>query len=499
MSTLEINGLTVEPIIGLEIHVQLCTRSKLFCGCAVQPDAAPNTNVCPTCLGLPGALPAVNEQALELAVRAGLALNCQIATRVRWDRKHYFYPDLPRNYQVTQYHEPIARDGYFEFPHDERFVRVRIQRAHLEEDAGKNVHDLPAGTGVDLNRAGTPLLEIVTAPDLTSAEAAVEFAIQIHRLVRYLGVSGANMQAGQLRFEPNINCRISHDGQVFTTPIVEVKNLNSFRALGGTIDFELHRQVTEWQHTGEVAAVGNKTNRGWDDRLGQTVAQRGKEEARDYRYLPEPDLPPMRLGRPWVADLKERMPELPTCRTERLISEYTIARDKATALVTDRATADLLDEAAHAGGDKTTLAHHFLGFWSQHAHQRGSTIAGLRITPARLAGLANLVATGRITATSAGQLAVAMLNSQEDPATLADELGLYLISDAQQIDTWVDETLAEHRQAVDDALNNRRKLNAARGFLLGQVVRRSGGRADPGLVSQALDRKLAALRESSDR
>lgn len=483
--------LTVEPIIGLEIHVQLATRTKMFCGCPLEFGAPPNTRVCPVCLGLPGALPVINRQAVELAVRAALALNCQIATFTKWDRKNYYYPDLPKNYQISQYDLPISSDGNFELTCDGQPRRVGIIRAHLEEDAGKNVHDFPGYTGVDLNRAGTPLLEIVTQPDLHSADEAREFAVQLQRLVRYLGVSEANMQEGHMRFEPNINLRIISGGQEFRTPIVEVKNLNSFRSLYLAVQYEIDRQLEQWRETGETAAMGNKSNRGWDDVKEITLPQREKEEAHDYRYFPDPDLVPMTFDPAWVGQLQSEMPELPIRRTERFVAEYRIPAQDAPALVDDRRTADLLDSAAAAGGDKVTLAKHFLSFWAKHANERGTTVAGLGIAPQRLAELANLVQAGKVNATAAAQIAEAMLSSSDSPTALAERLGLLQSRDTDQIAAWVDQALAANAQAVQDAIANPKKIKAARGFLTGQVMKLSGGKADPKIVGELIEKKLA--------
>lgn len=514
---IEIDGHRVTPVIGLEVHVQLATRTKLWCGCALEFGAPPNSRTCPVCLGLPGALPVMNRHAVELAVRTGIALNCRVAPLARWDRKSYFYPDLPKNYQISQYDLPLCRDGYIEILHDHHIRKIRIRRAHLEEDAGKNVHDLPGCTGVDLNRAGAPLLEIVTEPDIRSAEEARVFAVELQRLVSYLGVSEANMQMGQMRFEPNVNLRIEADGRAHHTPIVEVKNLNSFRSLVGAISHEIRRQFEEWRETGQTAAPGNKRNRGWDDVREVTVSQREKEDEHEYRYFPDPDLAPYAPDAAWVEDLRHHMPELPIPRTERFVSEYKLPPRDAPALVDCRASADLLDHAAEAGGDKATLGKHFLSFWARLANERQTTIAGLGVPPQRMAELANLARDGRINATAAARIAEAMVSAVDallngrqrprqgecraefhsidspgvDPAALAAELGLLQSSDAVEMAQWVDAALAAHPQAVADAVGNPKKLAAARGYLVGQVMKLSGGKADPKVVGEMIGRRLA--------
>jgi aspartyl-tRNA(Asn)/glutamyl-tRNA(Gln) amidotransferase subunit B len=491
-------GLQIEPIIGLEIHVQLSTRTKMFCACEVEPGAAPNTRVCPICLGLPGALPTINRLAVEYTVRTGIALQCAIATRTQWDRKSYYYPDLPKSYQISQFDQPLCTGGHFELPRGDVIRKIRIRRAHLEEDAGKNVHDIPGATGVDLNRAGTALLEIVTEPDLRTAEEARDFAIELQRLVHYLGVSEANMQMGQMRFEPNINVRIRRDGVEYITPIVEVKNLNSFRSLQRAIEFEVDRQVQAWLDDGVTMVAGNKLNRGWDDVRELTFPQREKEEAHDYRYFADPDLAPIELDVSWIDHVREEMPELPLTRSERFVAEYKVSPRDAPALVNDRATADLLDHAAEAGGDKLILGKHFLSFWSALANERGVPIAQLGVLPGAMRDLSLLQREGLINPTAAAQIAHVLVTRAQDggscePRAIAEELGLLQSRDEGQIAAWVEQVWTANADAVRDALQNPKKRQAARGFLLGQVMKLSGGKADPKLAGEAIGKRLDAM------
>ena len=496
----------IEPVIGLEIHIQLDTRTKLWCGCGVSAAEAPaNSFTCPVCLGLPGALPVMNARAVELAVRVGLALGSQIAPVAGWDRKNYFYPDQPKNYQISQYQRPLCVGGGLTFQVGETTREVRIHRAHLEDDAGKNIHAGTDSTLVDLNRAGTPLLEIVTQPDLRSAEETRAFALTLHRLVRYLGTSQANLQQGQMRFEPNVNLRIREDSQEFTTPIVEIKNLNSFRALHLAVAYEIERQTQAWHDAGPASLAGGKTNRGWDDQRQVTTPQRAKEEAHDYRYFPEPDLPLLQIDSAWVEAIRSDLPEPLAQRTERFQNEYELSLPDAQAILDCRATADLLDQAAALGGDRQTLGKHFLGIWARHANEQHTTVAALGLSANNLAELANLVHSGRINATAAARIADEILRPIDDarssakslasaklsPQQIATEMALFQTADENQVDKWVSQALAENQSAVHDALTNPKKHKAARGFLLGKAMELSGGQANPAALRNAIERQLA--------
>ena len=482
------SGVKARLIVGLEIHVQLHTKTKMFCSCAVEFGAPPNSRTCPVCLGHPGVLPVINRRAVMFAAKTALALGCRIAPFTKWDRKSYWYPDLPKNYQISQYDLPIGRDGKVEIPLEDGSIKtIRINRAHLEEDAGKNLHDDPTCTLIDLNRTGTPLLEIVTEPDISSAAEAGALARELQRIVRYLGVSEADMQKGHMRFEPNINCEIELEGRKAVTPIIEVKNLNSFRSLEGAIQFEFERQVAEYLTNPDYTLEKlGKQNRGWDDVKLRTVPQRHKEEAHEYRYFPEPDLVPVQIAPETVEELRREVPELPLSRRRRLAAELEISEEDALTITEDRATADLFEEAMRLGADGKTLAKHFLGFWLKHAHEAAGTIAELGVTAEQAAELARLVAEGTINATSAQKVAEEVVSKGGSPKEIAERLGLRQISDPEAIRAMVEEAVKANPKAVSDYKKGGKKYKKAFGFLQGQVMRLSKGSAKPQLVAELL-------------
>jgi len=489
----------VRPIIGMEIHVQLRTQTKLFCGCAVRTDAPPNSCVCAVCLGQPGSLPVINRRAFDFAVLTGLALNCRINHHTKWDRKSYYYPDLPKNYQISQYDLPLAYEGFFEIVVGGDTRRIRIRRAHLEEDAGKNLHDVPGCTLVDLNRAGTPLLEIVTEPDLTSAEEAYVFATELQRLVTYLGVSEANMQKGQMRFEPNVNVAIRSDGKEHRTPIVEVKNLNSFRSVRDAIVYETERQVGEWKLNPDyVIGKSPNENRGWNADRGVTEFQRGKEAAHDYRYFPDPDLVPVELSDATVNDFRARLPELPVARCGRFVGDFGLSIKDADTIVGHRGTADLFEAVVSAGGPVEIVGKQFVNVWLKLANDRGAEVTDLGVAASRMAELARIASDGTINKTAANQLAELMLKRSEAPHQLAMELGLIQVQDADATGAWIDQAFAANESAVQDAIGNPKKAKAALGFLRGQVMKISGGKADPALAGRLIEERLAALGSKSN-
>jgi len=485
----------VRVIVGLEIHVQLRTQTKLFCGCPIRQDAAPNSCVCPVCLGHPGSLPVMNQQAFHLAARTGLALNCSITGRTRWDRKSYYYPDMPKNYQISQYDRPLASNGWFEFDVAGAARRVRIRRAHLEEDAGKNIHDRPGGTLVDLNRAGTPLLEIVTEPDISSAEEAYVFCTELQRLVVHLGASEANMQKGQMRFEPNINIAIAQEGHEIRTPIAEVKNLNSFRSVRQAVEHEAGRQFDEWRRNPDYQfGRAPNENRGWDAEREVSEFQRGKEAAHDYRYFPEPDLLPVDVTDELAATIREGLVELPVKRRRQLMTQHGLSPKDADTIVDHHPTADLFDGILSLEAPPEIAGKQFVNVWLKLANDRGMYIADLGVDKARMAELASLTKVGTVSASAASQIAEIMLTRSDPPAALAKELGLVQIQDESATAEWVSKAFSANEQAVRDALENPKKMQAAAGFLRGQVMKISGGKADPKIVGTIIERELERLK-----
>jgi aspartyl-tRNA(Asn)/glutamyl-tRNA(Gln) amidotransferase subunit B len=487
------SDLTYKIIVGLEIHVQLNTRTKMFCGCALSFGEEANSRVCPVCLGLPGALPVMNEQAVEHSILAAMALNCEIAGFTKWDRKSYYYPDLPKNYQISQYDLPLGGPGSIEIPLDGgKTKRVRIRRAHLEEDAGKNLHTAGHHSQVDLNRAGTPLLEIVTEPDLTSAEQVRALAVELQRIVRYLGVSEADMQKGHMRFEPNVNLIIERGGQQFKTPIAEVKNLNSFRALERSVAYEVRRQLDDFVETGRTMQMGNKSTRGWDDVNEVTVLQREKEEAHDYRYFPDPDLVPVTPSEQWLAKIRSRLCELPMQREIRYVQEYGLSEYDAGVLTADRSTADFFELGVKLGASPKRVCNLLTQVGLKLAKEQGRDLAGLGLEPGGVADLAKMIDAGTISASAGNTILTAIVETGKKPDVLAQELNLIQKSDAGELERILDQVLAENAASVNEITTNGKKAQKARGFLMGQVMQKTKGQANPKIVAELMSKKLGS-------
>lgn len=502
-------------IVGMEVHVELMTRTKMFTRVASpahpahahseHDEASPNTLIDPVVLALPGSLPVLNRHAIELSILVGLALNCSIAPRTRWDRKSYFYPDLPKAYQISQYDLPLCFDGAVDVPMTESdgnpsSFRIGIERAHLEEDAGKLLHEAPGGHAidhsiVDLNRAGTPLLEIVTSPDFASADQAVAFAQWLHGVCRWLGATLGVMQAGHMRFEPNINMALTlKDGTVIRTPIVEIKNLNSFKAIRGAIEYEARTQPQRWVETGQEQGVGAKSTRGWDDHRQVTTLQRDKEDAHDYRYFPDPDLLPASIDPAWVARLRDAMPELPAKRNARYRDAYALDAWEADALTSERTLSDyyeaviealapeLASNRERAGRLAATL---LLQNATKLANERSVAVDQLNIAPAAMAAIIAMRERSDIGANAIDPILLTLADAaaagpdqpSETVPAIAARLGLVQVRDEGQLAAWCQAVLDEPANAGAIA-DVRAGKDAAIGRLVGDAMKRSAGQAD---------------------
>ncbi|MDZ4829470.1 MAG: Asp-tRNA(Asn)/Glu-tRNA(Gln) amidotransferase subunit GatB [Phycisphaerae bacterium] len=508
--------------VGLEIHVELATRTKMFTRTpnVAHPDyygAEPNALVDPIVAALPGVLPVMNRRAVEMSIMVGLALNCDIAHVSKWDRKNYYYPDLPKGYQISQYDLPLCGDGAIDIPTSGGGTkRIGIIRAHLEEDTGKLGHELPAGhvyqagssgcsfggSLVDLNRAGTPLLEIVTQPDFDSANDVVSFAKELRNICRFLGVTEGIMQRGHMRFEPNVNVIIeTADGHRYATPIVEVKNLNSFRAVRGAIEFEAKRQVEEWKATGRTMGAGMKSTRGWDDVAMATVLQREKEDAHDYRYFPDPDLVPVVVGEEWLASIRAELPELPIQRKARYIEGYGLPLKDAAAITDERDVCFLFDRATKIaaisgafGGEPQAgfaMCKLLLNNVTKRANELGREVGELGLSASQLAEVAILKERGAIGPQSVDPLLAALCTesggTDEAPQRIAERLGLLQVKDEGQLDEWCAAAIVAQPQAADDVRGGK---DAAIGRLVGHVMKLSGGAVDAKTVTAKLRAKL---------
>ncbi len=481
------------PTIGLEVHLHLATRTKLFCPCAVEYDAPPNARVCPVCLGMPGVLPVLNQRAVELAVRMALALGCTIPDLAKWDRKHYYYPDLPKNYQISQYDQPLGVGGFLEIPVEGGVKRIGIIRVHLEEDAGKLMHAEGGGNSsvVDLNRTGTPLLEIVSEPDMNSAEEVRAYSTALRQLAVYLGVGDCNMQLGQMRFEPNISLRIGTDakGRPRYTPITEIKNLNSFRSVERAVAFEIarHREECEADPKGYTLENLGKQTRGWKDDQEVTFLQRSKEEAHDYRYFPEPDLVPFVPDRKWVEEIRASVPELPEARRRRFIDEYGLPEYDAGVLTADRAVADFFETAARLCKDAKVASNWMMQDVMRILNERKIGIGDLGLAPEALAEVIGLVKAGTINRGMGTEVFGKMLATGKSAATIVEEENLAQTSDAGALERIVEEVIAANAGPAKDFRGGKDK---ALGRLIGEAMKASGGKANPKVVREILVRKL---------
>ncbi len=501
----QIEGLRTRLMVGMEIHVELCTRTKMWTSApnVAHPgnfDAPPNTLIDPIVIGMPGVLPVMNREAVAMSIRVGLALGCEIASWCKWDRKSYYYPDLPKNYQISQYDLPLCGAGCIDVPiRDEPGAPtrpIRITRAHLEEDAGKLLHEAPGGRPidysiVDLNRAGTPLLEIVTEPDITTADQAVQFGQTLRNICRFLGVSEGIMQRGHMRFEPNINVIIEKDGKEYATPVVEIKNLNSFRAVHSAITYEHQRQVEQWLEDGKVMGAGAKSTRGWDDVKMVTVLQREKEDAHDYRYFPDPDLVPVEVSDAWLNELKADIPELPLARQNRYVEAYGLNIKQARQLVDERDVCLFFESILDAGVEPRRAAAIVLNNLARRANEAGCLPSELRITPPQIAQIDKLQREEQVSSSGADQLydLVIAAESHAVPEELAKEHNLIQVSDTGALEAWCDAAIEAEPAAAEDVRGGNPK---AIGRLVGAVMKLSKGQANPKAVQECLHRKLNA-------
>lgn len=476
-----------EAIIGLEVHVQLQTESKIFSPSSTRFGGEPNTQVDPICLGLPGVLPVLNKKAVEFAIRMGLATHCTIAGRSIFARKHYFYPDLPKGYQISQYEAPLCENGYLEIElKSGESKRIGILRIHLEEDAGKSVHD-EAYVGadetlVDLNRCGVPLIEIVSYPDLRAPTEAARYLEKIRQLVRYLGISDGNMAEGSLRCDANVSLRRRGEQQFGTK--TELKNMNSISGVEKALTYEIDRQMRLLE-SGQ--AIEQQTLL-WDAGRGVTVEMRSKEEAHDYRYFPDPDLVPLVVDPDWLAEITAAMPELPDARRERLISQYGLPEYNAGVLSAERETADYFEAVAATVADARIAGNWVMGEVMRVLNDRKIEIGEFPVAPERLGALIRLQEQGKISGPVARRIFEAMLESDKSPTELVSEQGLEQISDASVIEKAVDAVLAQH---ADEAVRYRQGEEKLFGFFVGQVMRQTRGKANPQQVNQILRRKLS--------
>ena len=473
-------------VIGLEVHAELKTKTKAFCSCSTEFGSTPNTHVCPVCLGMPGALPVLNKQVVDFAIKAGLALNCDIQKYNKFDRKNYFYPDLAKNYQISQFDKPICLGGHIDIVVEGEHKRIGITRIHMEEDAGKLNHSgatisTSDSSAVDYNRAGVPLIEIVSEPDMRSAAEARAYMENLKAILEYTDVCDCKMQEGSLRCDANIS--IMPEGAKEFGTRAEIKNLNSFRALERAINYEVERQKEILEDGGHVV----QETRTWDEANGVTLSMRSKEEAHDYRYFPEPDLVPVQLDDAWIERIRATLPELPAQRQVRLMSEHGLPEYDASQIVSTKAMAEYFDEAVKTAKDSKGVSNWLLGDVSAYMNNEGITISEFKVAPGHLAELVNLIKDGVLSSKLAKKVFAEMLKSDESPKALVKKLGLEQVSDEGAILKLVEETIAENPQSVIDYKNGKDK---AIGFLVGQIMKKSRGKANPGMVTKMLKEKM---------
>ncbi|HMK61139.1 MAG TPA: Asp-tRNA(Asn)/Glu-tRNA(Gln) amidotransferase subunit GatB [Dissulfurispiraceae bacterium] len=471
-----------EVVIGLEVHAQLLTDTKMFCRCPTKFGSEPNTQTCPICIGMPGVLPVMNKKAVEYAIRTGLAMNCTIAPYSRFARKNYFYPDLPKNYQISQYELPLCEHGFVEIVVEGEIRRVGITRIHMEEDAGKNIHEERGDHSfVDLNRTGVPLMEIVSEPDLRSPHEAAEYMKKLRAILRYLGVCDGNMEQGSLRCDANVSIR-PFGRKAFGTR-AELKNINSFKFVEKAIEYEIKRQINVVEDGGTVV----QETRLWDSASGVTRSMRSKEEAHDYRYFPEPDLPPVLVSQEWINEIKSILPELPDEKRNRFIRDYGLPEYDAELLTAERVVAEWYELAVASGGQPKAVSNWIMGDMMRLMNEGNGTIEELLFTPAGLVEMLRLIENGTISGKIAKTVFEVMYKTGKSAVDIVKEKGLVQISDSDEIEKAVDDALSKNSNEVERYRNGDEKLL---GFFVGQIMKATRGKANPKLLNDLLRKKL---------
>ncbi|MDH4100533.1 MAG: Asp-tRNA(Asn)/Glu-tRNA(Gln) amidotransferase subunit GatB [Nitrospirota bacterium] len=472
-----------EAVIGLEVHAQLTTKSKIFCGCSTRFGSEPNTQTCPVCIGMPGVLPVLNKTAIEYIVKTAIATNCTVAPYSRFARKNYFYPDLPKGYQISQFELPVAQHGHIDVVVEGEVRKIGITRIHLEEDAGKNLHEGIVGAShVDLNRAGVPLMEIVGEPDIRTPEEAAEYMRKLRSILRYIGVCDGNMEEGSLRCDANVSIRPVGQKELGTK--AEIKNMNSFKNVAKAIEYEIKRQKQVVMSGGRIV----QETRLWDANKGVTLSMRSKEEAHDYRYFPEPDLVPVVVDQEWIDELTEGLPELPDAKRERFVSQYGIPEYDADVLTQSRAMGDYYEACVTAYNQPKTVSNWIMGDVMRELKNANLEIEECPLSPERLAGMLKLMEDGTISGKIAKTVFEEMFKSGKDAETIVKEQGLVQVTDTGAIEKVIEEVMAANPQHVADYRSGKEKLF---GFFVGQVMKASQGKANPAMVNDLLKKMLA--------